>query len=68
MAGETRRSLSDYCRYVLEQHVLAVKEEFEVKEEGAAEAKPQPKTEPDFFCSICYKSFENCDCASNGIR
>jgi len=77
LAKESRRSLSDYCRYVLEQHVLAVKEEepeepvtYDPIEESEMEEMkaPEPEEEEEFKCGICYRSFDGCECAANGYR
>jgi hypothetical protein len=72
LAEESRRSLSDYCRYVLEQHVLVVKEEAGLVEEVPIEAAPaekhseEPAKEPTEdslpTCGACKESFANCNC------
>lgn len=76
LAVESRRSMSDYCRYVLEEHAKLVREE-----DGIPEPEPMPEPPPvptpvvakedaeyNFKCSICFKSFQDCDCAENGYR
>ncbi len=74
LAEESRRSLSDYCRYVLEQHVIVVKEE-EATEEPIEEvvettppapsASPESESESDPElprCPDCGDRFNDCNC------
>lgn len=69
LAEESRRSLSDYCRYVLEQHVLAVREEEDETTEELTVDEAIEKNEtveiedPEIpRCGDCHKSFQDCEC------
>lgn len=73
LAAESRRSLSDYCRYVLEHHVDAVQEDVDIVDAEIVEVAPEPPPAPVVDtkeedkrpmprCGTCRKDFVNCEC------